>query len=66
MANMTKRSDKVLKRKQKKQAHEQYLKSLFTKHGWGVKITSKREPVGTLYLNRGIAESIEKEAKSND
>lgn len=63
---MTKRSDKVLKRKQKKQVHEQYLKKLFTKYGWGVKITSNREPVGTLYLNRGIADGIAKEANSNE
>ena len=65
---MSKRSDKVLKRKKNKAEHEKYLKSLFQKHGWSVKITSKREPVGTAYLNRGIAESIIKESveESND
>ena len=63
---MSKRSDKVLKRKKNKAEHEKYLKALFAKHGWGVKITSNREPVGTDYLNRGIVKNIVKEAAEED
>lgn len=44
-----KKRQKDLKRTKKKTAHEKYLKSLFTKHGWGLKVTSKREAPGNLY-----------------
>lgn len=62
---MSNRSSKVLKRKQKKADHEKYLKALFAKYGWGVNITSKREAVGTDYLNRGIVKGMVKEASED-
>jgi hypothetical protein len=49
---MTKRSDKVLKRKNKKLEHEKYLKSLFNKYGWGLNLTSKREAPGNSYWDK--------------
>ena len=44
-----KKRQKDVKRKNKKLAHEKYLKALFNKHGWGLSVTSNKEAPGNLY-----------------
>ena len=48
---MSKRSDKVLKHKQKRIAHEKYLKYLFAKHGHSLRLNSNREAPGNKYYD---------------
>jgi hypothetical protein len=63
---MSKRSDKIVKRANKKREHEQYLKRLFYKYGHGLKLTSNREAVGNKYFDRMTADKIVKEVEVND
>lgn len=48
---MTKRSDKQLKRKKNKLAHEMYLKRLFARYGHGLVLNSNREAPGNKYYD---------------
>lgn len=48
---MSKRSDKVLRHKKKRLQHEKYLKALFAKYGYSLKLNSNREAVGNKYYS---------------
>lgn len=55
-----KQRQKDVKRMKRKLNHEAYLKSLFNKHGWGLKLTSNREAPGNLYYTELAARLSEK------